>query len=134
VRARLQREVDNLEPNQLLNTAPADLAAYLVDKYGINLIDLQRDAWIADESECRVDVSGDREQFFLEERRGPYYIPGQRIRVVVPFDGDSELFYCRPSTFTSAAACKTGAAGELGHTSENEVGRKKTAARSISSA
>jgi hypothetical protein len=102
VRAALQREVDNLEPNRLLNTAPADLATYLVDKYRINPIDLQRDAWTADESECRIDVSRDRERFFLEERRGPYYIPGQRIRVVVPFDGDSELFYCRPSMFTSA--------------------------------
>jgi hypothetical protein len=26
------------------------------------------------------------------------YIPGQRNRVVVPIEGDSELFYCRPST------------------------------------
>lgn len=99
-RAALQREVDNLEPNRLLNTAPADLAAYLVDKYRINPIDLRRDPWTVDESECRIEVSRDRERFFLEVHRGPYYIPGQRIRVV-PFDGDSELFYCRPSMFTS---------------------------------
>jgi hypothetical protein len=36
VRAELQREVDNLESNRLLNTAPADLAAYLREKCRIN--------------------------------------------------------------------------------------------------
>jgi hypothetical protein len=39
---------------------------------------------------------------FGMDSRGQFYIDGQRIRVVVPFDGDSELFYCRASTFTSS--------------------------------
>ena len=33
--AAMRVEVDSLEPNRLLNTAPADLAGYLVEKYGL---------------------------------------------------------------------------------------------------
>lgn len=101
LRAEIRREVDALEANRLLNTAPADLAAYLVEKYEIELICLHRDQMTADGSECQIDVSRDQKRFFSGTHRGPYYIPGQRIRVVIPFDGDAELFYCRPSAFTS---------------------------------
>ena len=102
VRAALEREVNTLEPNRLLNTAPADLATYLVEKYRIDPLVLRRDAWSVDEAECQIDVSRIRQRSFSDEYRGPFYMPGQRIRVVIPFEGDGELFYCRPDTFTSS--------------------------------
>ena len=104
IHAQIGRDVDALEPNRLLNTAPADLVSYFVEKYRINPIILHRDRMAAEGSEVRVDISRDRERVFLEEDRGPHYIPGQRIQVAVPFEGDAELFYCRPSTFTSPSS------------------------------
>ena len=92
-----------MEPNRLLNTSAADLAAYLVAKYQIQPVTLHRDKSSADQEECKIDVSRDPNRIFLEDRTGPYYIPGQRIRVEVPFDGDGELFYCRANTFSSSA-------------------------------
>ena len=101
-RAAMQGEVGSLDANRLLNTAPADLAAYLIDKYQIHAPTLHLDKWSVQENECQVDVSGDPNRFFhvVERRSGPYYIPGQCVQVEVPFEGDSEMFYCRPSTFS----------------------------------
>jgi hypothetical protein len=101
-RTAMSREVDSFNPDHLLQTAPADLAAYLNSKYQIEPITLRRDLWIVDETECQVDVSKDQNRMFFEHRQGPFWVPGQRIRVVVPFEGDCELFYCRPGTFTSS--------------------------------
>ncbi len=59
-----------------------------------------RDADIAvDVEETRVDVSRDPRRNIFGDR-GPIYVPGQRVRYIVPFNGDGGLFQCRPSTFT----------------------------------
>jgi hypothetical protein len=98
----MQREVESLDSNRVLNTSPADLADYLVRKYRIDAPVLHLDKWSVDESECQIDVSGDPNRVFLQLHRhsGPHYIPGQRVQVEIPFDGESSLFYCRPSTFS----------------------------------
>ena len=70
IRAEIRREVDAFDPNRLLNTAPGDLAAYLVEKCRIESINLHRDQMTAEDSECRIDVSRDRERFFSGEQRG----------------------------------------------------------------
>lgn len=36
----------------------------------------------------------------LKNPAGLVRIPGQRILVEVPFEGERDLFYCRPSTFS----------------------------------
>jgi hypothetical protein len=100
-RRELQREVESLEANRLLNTSPSDLATYLIDKYSIEPLVLKAEQWSADQKEVGVDVSRDWNRFPFEKPRGPYHIPGQRIEVTVPFEGDKDLAYCRPSTFSS---------------------------------
>src|SRR5580692_10777591 len=96
IRVALSKEVDGLEANRVLNTAPADLTAYLVDKYRIEPVILHRDQMHATDSECKIDVSRDQNRMFaMDQQRGPFYIDGQRIRVAIPFEGDGELFYCR---------------------------------------
>jgi hypothetical protein len=97
----MRQEVANLDGDRLLNTAPADLATYLVEKFTIPPLRLRRDEWSADEQETRVDVSNDSSRFFSSDRRGPFYVPGQSIAIHVPFDGERELFYARPNQFSS---------------------------------
>jgi hypothetical protein len=46
-RNSLRQEVENLDANRLLNTSPADLTGYLVEKYTLNAPVLRRDAWSA---------------------------------------------------------------------------------------
>jgi hypothetical protein len=97
----IQKEVESLEPDRLLNTSPSDLASYLVDKYSIEPLTLHSDQWSVDQKEVGVDVSRDSNRFAFERPRGPYLIPGQRIEVTVPFEGDKELVFCRPSVISS---------------------------------
>lgn len=96
-RAGLRKEVEDLEANRFLNTASADLARYLVDKYTLNAPVLRRDAWSVSEHETQIDVRHDRNRW-ITDRDQPFLVPGQCIEVEVPIDGDVELLYARSST------------------------------------
>jgi hypothetical protein len=98
--AELQKEVESLDANRLLNTSPTDLAQYFADKYHIEPITLHREDWHVTEQETQVDVRHDPNRFIRDTSR-PVLIPGQRIEVIVPFHGPAELFYNRSNQFTS---------------------------------
>ncbi len=104
LRATLQammEEVDGLSENRLLNTAPHDLEGYLVEKYGVLPIKLLRGQWYVAHQEVKVDVRHDPRRW-IEDRSRPVLIPGERIDVRVPFEGEAELFYARPNSFLSS--------------------------------
>jgi hypothetical protein len=100
-RASLRAEVDQFDQNRLLNTAPADLVRYLVERYSITPPALRREDWSATELETQVDVRYDSNRWIRDTSR-PVYIPGQRIEIEVPIEGDIELMYARSSTFSSS--------------------------------
>lgn len=96
----IQREVDNIDPNRFLNTAPEDLKQYLVERYSVAAITLLRDQWHADHKEVQVDIRHDQMRW-IDDRSRPVLVPGERIEVRVPFDGDAELFYASANTWNS---------------------------------
>lgn len=98
-RTALREEVEGIGADRLLNTSPDDLAAYLVEKYSLACPALRREDWSASESEARIDVRHDRSRYFRDES-GPRPVPGQKIEIEVPFDGDRELMFARASTFS----------------------------------
>lgn len=91
------QEVERLDANRLLNTAPEDLKRYLVEKHGITPITLLRDQWYADHQEVQVDVRHDQMRW-IDDRSRPVMIAGERFEVRVPFEGEAELFYARANT------------------------------------
>jgi hypothetical protein len=97
----LRREVDVLDANRLLNTAPDDLKNYLVTKYQIEPINLLRDQWYAEARETQVDVRHDQNRW-IDDKRRPVMMPGERVEVRIPFEGDGELFYAQPNTSTTS--------------------------------
>lgn len=99
-RNSLRQEVEQMDANRLLNTAPADLCRYLVEKYNLTPPVLKRDSWSADEQETQIDVRNDPNRWITDRSRS-CLIPGQRVIIEVPFDGEAELFYARPSSFSS---------------------------------
>ena len=99
-RGGMRSEVESLDANRLLNTSPTDLAAYLAQKYSIHPVVLDREHWSVAEREAQIDVSQDPNRFLFDRPAGPHYIPGQRVAVEIPFEGDRELFFCQPSTFS----------------------------------
>jgi hypothetical protein len=109
---QMRQEVESLEANRLLNTAPEDLKNYLVQKYRVEPIALCRDQWYADHQETQVDVRYDQSRW-IRDRSRPVMIPGERFEVRVPFEGESELFYAQPSTFSSSPPRATVEKNEL---------------------
>ncbi len=97
---KLRQEVEAFEANRLLNTAPEDLKQYLVQKYYVEPLILRRDDWYADTAEVQVDVRYDSRRFIRDTGR-PVYVPGERVDVHVPFEGDPELFYAHANQFSS---------------------------------
>jgi hypothetical protein len=96
----LRQEVEGLDANRLLNTAPEDLKRYLVEKHKVTPITLLRDQWYADHQEIQVDVRYDSNRWIRDKSR-PCMIAGERFEVRVPFEGEAELFYARANTFTT---------------------------------
>lgn len=96
-RAALRKEVEQMDANRLLNTSPADLSRYFIEKYNLTAPMLRRDNWSADEQETQIDVSNDPNRWITDRNR-PCLIPGQRVTIEVPFEGEAELFYARAST------------------------------------
>lgn len=94
----MQKEVEGLDENRLLNTPPEDLKNYLVEKHCITPITLLREQWYADHQDAPVDVRHDPMRW-IDDRSRPAMVAGERVEVRIPFEGESELFYSRASTF-----------------------------------
>jgi hypothetical protein len=97
---KLRQEVEALDANRLLNTAPEALKHYLAEKYFVEPLILHRDDWYADTAEVQVDVRYDSRRFIRDTGR-PVYVPGERVDIHVPFEGDPELFYAHANQFSS---------------------------------
>lgn len=98
----LRQEVDSLEENRLLHTAPADLANYLVKKYRVEpVVIASRDQWTSDQQEVQIDVRNDPFRM-VRDRSRPALVSGQRIEIFIPFDGDANVLRLTPATFTSS--------------------------------
>lgn len=97
----VRREVESLAPERLLNTAPDDLKTYLAAKYRVEPIRLLRDQWYADHHETQVDVRYDSNRW-IDDKSRPVMVPGERVEVRVPFEGEAELFYAQPNTSTTS--------------------------------
>jgi len=99
---KMRGEVESLDANRLLNTASADLIAYLVEKYQVEPVRLRREDWYAEPpKEIQVDVRYDQMRWIHDTSR-PVLVSGERTEVRVPFEGESELFYSRPNTMSSS--------------------------------
>jgi len=95
----MKQEVERLDENRLLNTAPEDLKRYLVEKYAVTPITLLHDQWYADYQEVQVDVRHDQLRW-IDDRSRSVMVPGERVEVRVPFEGEAELFYSKANTFS----------------------------------
>ena len=67
---KMREEIENLDANRLLNTAPADLIAYVVEKYEVEPLRLRREDWYAEPPrEVQVDVRHDRMRWIEDTSR-----------------------------------------------------------------
>lgn len=93
------KAIDAYTPNRLLNTSVDDLVEYFFEEHRIEPIKILEDQITVDQSEAKIDVSRDRLRA-IYDRSQPFYLNGTRITFFVPYEGEKDLFFCQPSTFT----------------------------------
>ena len=98
-RAELEKEVGEIDGNRLLNTSIDDLCEYLIEKYRVNVPELDRARTVADQREIKIDVSNDPMRM-IRNRSRPFYVDGTEVMIEVPFTGDAEAFKVQPTTYT----------------------------------
>ena len=97
----IKDEIYGLNEDYILNVSEADLLESLRKKYIMNPPILKVDEkYQLEPQETDVDVSQDYGRVILN-RQKPFYIKGTLITIVIPFDGDEELFHFQPSTFST---------------------------------
>jgi hypothetical protein len=85
---------------QIAGEAGDALIVELEREYRVKPLRLLEERLEAEKEETKVDVSQDPLRNVLDRRR-PFYIPGQRVRYIIPYEGDPVIWNCRPSTFSS---------------------------------
>jgi hypothetical protein len=107
--------IQKLEANYLLNANENDLVASLVDELQLNVPLIKEDEiHIAEHGEAQIDVSRDPIRF-IDDRSRPFYIPGTKTVIAVPFDGDAGFFRIRPQSYTLNPPVATVAGGRPRH-------------------
>lgn len=96
----LTQTIANFEPDYLLKVSESDLGKTLSDKYSFCPILLKVD-------QKRVEQYGDVDlprsnypDIFLQRYDLPHYVKGTQILISIPFEGDSDLFQYRGSTYS----------------------------------
>jgi hypothetical protein len=99
-RQAIQGEIAEIDGNRLLNSNVDDLVKYFVDKYRIEVPELDETGMQAEQKEAKRDVSNDPTRMAYLMRSGPVHVVGTDVVVEVPFSGDAAMFKVQPSTYS----------------------------------
>jgi hypothetical protein len=87
-------EIQGIDPDRLLNTPVDDLVSYFADKFRIEVPVLHREQALLDEP---------RETFMeMNDYGRQIRVAATLVALTVPFEGDKDMFFIRPSTFDTA--------------------------------
>jgi len=98
-KARILEHINSLDGDRLLNTSLEDWCTYYEQEFRVDPVILQEDQAHAEQNEVQIDVSQDQSRF-IQDRSRPYHVTGTRVSLTIPFDGDAQIFRCRPSTYS----------------------------------
>jgi len=98
-KARILETINSLDGDRMMNTGVEDWCNYYEQEFRVAPLSLHEDQAHAEQNEVQIDVSQDPMRF-IRDRSRPVNVPGTRVSLTIPFDGDKQLFRCRPSTFT----------------------------------
>ena len=91
--------VDDIPKEQFLISDDQALVDHIVADLTVEPLVLREDTATMSQAETQVDVSGDPMRVFFSEQSGPFYVPGTRVDVHIPFTGEEWIFRCRTNTF-----------------------------------
>lgn len=93
--------VDGIPKDQFLVSSDQELIDHVVARKTVEPIALREEAMSMNQTETEVDVSKDVTRFFSRSRSGPFYIPGTRVDIDVPFSGEEWIFCYRTNPWLS---------------------------------
>ncbi len=97
---KAKEAVEAIDGERLLNRSPDDLVLELANQFGTEVpVVNESNAQRGEPREVDVDVSRDPSRFITDRSR-PFSVKGREFTIFVPFEGDKELFFCRPSSYT----------------------------------
>lgn len=84
----VQKRVQSIASNTLLNASEDDLVLALVEEFLVNIpVIKDEEIYIAYTGEVQVDEDS-------------FHVPGNKTVIAVPYEGDTELFRVQPQTYT----------------------------------
>lgn len=94
------REIKSLENEYVLKASQTELEDYYIDKVTIQpLILYHEQHYIEKKSKIQRDVSGEYGRVVLPGQRG--FVPGTRMDIAIPYEGNPELWRIGASAFNS---------------------------------
>ncbi|MEK0326200.1 MAG: hypothetical protein QQN63_10910 [Nitrosopumilus sp.] len=93
-------QITSIEDNRILNTGVEDLANYFEQEYKIDIPRIDEENIEVDYGDAKINVAGRFDYLTLDDGT-PVYVTGTRVSFYLPFEGDADLFRCKPSTFNS---------------------------------
>src|SRR6266849_5886511 len=97
-KAEARKTIVGLNREDVAGGNADEIVAQIVSRHALSVPILHEDHKHAEREEIKVDVSQDPNRLIIDRSR-PHEIDAMRITIWVPFDGDSDLFRLRPSTF-----------------------------------
>jgi hypothetical protein len=94
-RKKASQLVKQINGNTLLNTPTEDIAADILAQVRFDIPVLHRDQAHADQQEAQVPVH----DYFSHGYDGLRQVQGTMVELVVPFTGDKDFFFIRPTTY-----------------------------------
>jgi hypothetical protein len=96
----IEAEVAKAPEDHLLQADEDEWVDALVERYRVDVPELQREQWWMDEpAEITIDVRSDFSRAIIDYSR-PALVAGVRVVVHVPFTGEADVFKFRPSAYT----------------------------------
>jgi hypothetical protein len=97
-KAEVAKTINALPEQQVLNTPLEDLVERLGRQLAFNIPVLKEADSYVDKEEIEIDVTDDPYRVIFDRSRR-VKVRGYRMTMVVPFEGDQEIFYCHPSAY-----------------------------------
>lgn len=94
--------VDAIPKDQFLVSSDDELVEHISAKLSVEPLILHEESMVMNQSETQVDVSGDRNRIFHSGRSGPFFIPGTRVDIDVPFTGEEWIFQFRTNPWSTS--------------------------------
>lgn len=96
----VKKKIQSIPSATVLGASETDLLQSLFDEFKLNVpVLLEEDIYIATSGETQVDVSRDPMRMIPDPSR-PFYVPGNKTIIAVPFDGDATFFRVRPQSYS----------------------------------